>query len=123
MNQLSTARRVQVVKSLCEGCSIRATSRMTGVAINTVVKLLLDLGAACLDYQDATMRDLPCRRLQCDEVWSFVYAKAKNVPAQHEGEFGYGDVWTWTAIDAETKLIPCWYVGNRTGADAAYFVE
>jgi len=96
---------------------------MTGVAINTVVKLLTELGSACLDYQDRTMRDLPCKRLQCDEIWSFVYAKSKNVPVEHKGEFGYGDVWTWTAIDADTKLIPCWHVGNRDGDDAHALME
>lgn len=95
---------------------------MTGVAINTVVKLLTELGSVCLDYQDATMRNLTCQRLQCDEIWSFVYAKAKNVPEEHKGEFGYGDVWTWTAIDAETKLVPCWHVGGRDGRDAWDFI-
>ena len=123
MNQLSIERRRQVVNALCEGNSIRATSRMTGVAINTVVKLLADLGSACLDYQDQVMRDLPCQRLQCDEIWSFVYSKAKNVPEEHKGEFGYGDVWTWTAIDADTKLVPCWHVGGRDGQEAARFVR
>ena len=96
---------------------------MTGVAINTVVKLLQQLGSACLDYQDATVRSLPCQRLQCDEIWSFVYSKAKNVPEEHRGELGYGDVWTWTAIDADTKLIPCWRVGHRDGREAYYFMR
>lgn len=96
---------------------------MTGAAVNTVVKLLTELGSACLDYQDATMRNLPCKRLQCDEIWSFVYSKAKNIPTEHAGEFGYGDVWTWTAIDAETKLIPCWHVGGRDGHDAYTFMK
>lgn len=80
MNKLPSARQVQVVSALCEGNSIRSTARMTGVAINTVVKLLQDIGSTCLDYQDARMRNLRCKRLQCDEIWSFVYAKAKNVP-------------------------------------------
>ena len=114
MNRLSLERRTQVVKALCEGNSIRGTARMCGVAINTVVKLLTELGSACLDFQDSVMWDLPCKRLQCDEVWSFVYAKAKNVPYEHQGEFGYGDVWTWTAIDADTKLVPCWRVVGGT---------
>jgi IS1 family transposase len=96
---------------------------MTGVAINTVVKLLRDLGSACLDYQDTAMRNLTLKRLQCDEIWSYVYAKAKNVPEEHQGEFGYGDVWTWTAIDADTKLVPCWRVGNRDGQEAWYFMK
>ena len=123
MNQLSTTTRVHVVKALCDGCSLRATADITGVAINTVVKLLVELGSVCLDYQDEVMRNLPCKRLQCDEVWSFVYVKAKNIPSEHVGEFGYGDVWTWTAIDAETKLIPCWHVGNRTSVDATLFMK
>ncbi len=96
---------------------------MAHVSVNTVVKLLGDLGSACLDYQDKVMHDLPCKQLQCDEIWSFVYAKAKNVPAEHKGELGYGDVWTWTAIDAESKLIPCWRVGNRDGREAYHFMK
>lgn len=96
---------------------------MTGAAINTVVKLLEGLGSVCLDFQDDVMRDLPCKRLQCDEIWSFVYAKAKNVPAEHDGEFGYGDVWTWTALDADTKLVPCWHLGGRGGHDAWVFMK
>ena len=95
---------------------------MTASAINSVVRILEELGSACLDYQDETLRNLPCRRLECDEIWSFVYSKAKNVPAEHKGEFGYGDVWTWTAIDAETKLIPAWHVGIRDGRDAWDFI-
>jgi IS1 family transposase len=122
MNVLTTERRVQVIKALIEGSSIRSTVRMTGVAKNTIVKLLAQLGAACLDYQDATMKNLPCQRLQCDEIWSFVYAKAKNVPQEHQGEFGFGDVWTWTAIDADTKLVPCWHVGGRDGENAWDFI-
>ena len=115
--------RVQIVKALCEGNSIRSTARITGVAINTVVKLLQDLGSACLDFQDETMRNLRCQRLQCDEIWSFVYAKAKNVPEEHKSEFGYGDVWTWTALCADTKLVPCWRVGGRDGRDAYHFMK
>ncbi|MBI2303285.1 MAG: DDE-type integrase/transposase/recombinase [Chloroflexi bacterium] len=123
MNKLSTNRQAQIVKALVEGNSLRSTARIVGVSINTVVKLLEDLGSACLDYQDEVMHDLPCKRLQCDEIWSFVYSKAKNVPEEHKGEFGYGDVWTWTALDAETKLVPCWRVGNRDGQEAYYFIQ
>lgn len=123
MNRLSLERRVQVVKALVEGNSINGTVRMTGVAKNTVLKLLADLGSACLDFQDATLRDLKVRSLQCDEIWEFCYAKEKNVPAEHKGEFGYGDVWTWTAIDADTKLVPCWYVGARDGRAAYHFIR
>ena len=122
MNQLSIERRVQVIKALVEGSSIRSTVRMTGVAKNTVVKLLAELGSVCLDYQDQVMRDLPCKRLQADEIWSFVYSKAKNVPEEHRGKFGYGDVWTWTALCADTKLVPCWHVGGRDGRDAYEFM-
>ncbi len=123
MNKLSTHRRTQIVAALVEGNSIRATCRMTGAAKNTVVKLLVDLGGACSEYQDAAMRNLPCLRLQCDEIWSFCCAKEKNVAPELHGQFGYGDVWTWTAIDADTKLVPCWHVGKRSGQDAAAFVD
>jgi IS1 family transposase len=84
-----------------------------------VVKILKEVGAACLDYQDKTMHNLPCKKLQCDEIWSFVYAKDKNVPKEHNGKVGYGDVWTFTAIDADTKLVPAWFVGLRN-VDCAY---
>lgn len=123
MNRLPQTKRVQVVKALVEGNSIRATVRMTGVAKNTVTKLLVELGAACSDYQDDALRGLTCRRLQADEIWAFCHSKAANVPPAHEGEFGYGDVWTWVAIDADTKLVPSWLVGDRGGADAKAFVS
>ena len=103
---------------MVEGNSINGIVRMTGVAKNTVLKLLAELGSACLDYQDSNIRGLSCKRLQCDEIWEFCYAKEKNVPTEHKGKFGYGDVWTWTAIDADTKLVPCWHVGGRSGHDA-----
>lgn len=96
---------------------------MTGVAKNTVVKLLADLGHACAEYQDKALRNLTCKRIQCDEIWSFCYAKDKNVPTDKRGQFGYGDVWTWTALDAETKLIPCWRVGRRSAWDAQHFMH
>jgi len=119
MNRLSTAKRVQIVAALVEGNSIRATCRMTGAAKGTVLKLLADLGEKCREYQYVTLRDLPCKRVQCDEIWAFCYAKAKNVPAEKRGTFGYGDVWTWTALCADTKLVPSWLVGTRD-ADSAY---
>ena len=122
MNKLSRERRIQVVKALVEGNSINGTVRMTGVAKNTVLKLLADLGSACLDYQEVTLRNLTLRYIECDEIWEFCYAKEKNVPVEHKGEFGYGDVWTWTAIDADTKLVPCWHVGGRGGRDAWDFI-
>jgi IS1 family transposase len=118
MNRLSTEKRAQIIGCLVEGNSIRATVRMTGAAKNTITKLLADLGEACADYQDRVLRDLPCETIQCDEIWSYCYAKNKNVPAQHKGTFGYGDVWTWTAICADTKLVPAWLVGERTADDA-----
>jgi IS1 family transposase len=123
MNRLSTEKRAQIVGSLVEGNSIRATVRMTGAAKNTVVKLLVDLGAACADYQDEALRDLPCTDIQCDEIWSFCYSKQKNVPDEHRGTFGYGDIWTWTAICADTKLVPSWLVGERTTDDAWTFMQ
>ena len=123
MNRLSTEKRAQIIASLVEGNSIRATVRMTGAAKNTVTKLLVDLGAACAEYQAAELVDLPCRTIQCDEIWAFCYSKQKNVPEQHRGTYGYGDVWTWTAICADTKLVPSWLVGERTVDDAWAFLS
>jgi IS1 family transposase len=122
MNRLSTERRAAILGMLGEGNSLRATTRMAGVSINTVSKLLADIGEACTVYQDAHFQNLPCTTIQCDEIWSFVYRKAKNVPEMHKGEFGYGDVWTWTAIDADTKLVPSWFVGQRTVEDGFLFL-
>lgn len=119
MNSLTPEKRTQVVAALVEGNSIRSTVRMTGVAKNTVVKLLAEIGKAASDFQDQTLKDLPCKRLQCDEIWSFRYAKEKNVPLSKKGQFGFGDVWTWTAICANTKIIPSWRIGTR-GAGTAY---
>ena len=123
MNQLPLQHRAQVLGCLVEGNSIRATVRMTGVAKNTVVKLLADVGEACLAYQDEALRNLPCKRLQCDEIWSFCYAKEKNVPEAKKGQFGYGDVWTWTALCADTKLVPCWMLGTRDADAAKVFIK
>jgi len=122
MNNLPIERQIAVLSSLIEGNSIRATVRMTGVAKDTVTKLLAKVGQACADYQNKVMRDLPCKRIQCDEIWSFCYAKDKNVPEEKRGQFGYGDVWTWTAICADSKLIPCWRVGRRNAWDAQNFM-
>ncbi len=112
-NVLSTAKRAAVISALVEGNSIRATVRMTGVAKNTVVKLLVELAGVCQSYADENLRNLPCKRLQIDEIWAFCYSKAKNVPTEKKGVFGYGDVWTFVAIDADTKLVPSWLVGSR----------
>ncbi len=118
MNRLSTAKRAQVVGCLVEGMSIRATVRTTGVAKNTITKLLVDLGDACSYAANELLVDLDSKRVQADEIWSFCYSKAKNIPEEHIGEFGYGDVWTWTAIDADTKLVMSYYVGDRSTASA-----
>lgn len=123
MNRLSTAKRALIVRCLVEGTGINATTRITGVAKNTVLKLLLDLGEAVSEYQDGAFTNLSSKRLECDEIWSFVHNKAKNISPAHEGIFGYGDVWTWTAIDSETKLVPSWLVGERTAADAELFIQ
>jgi hypothetical protein len=104
MNVLDAATRSRIVACLVEGNSIRATCRMTGVAKGTVLKLLADLGTACREYHDAHVRNLRCRKLQCDEIWSFCGAKDKNVLPDEQG-YGKGSIWTWTALDAETKLI------------------
>ena len=123
MNKLSRDKQAQVVSALVEGNSIRATVRMTGVAKNTIVKLLADLGKACAKYQDKAFNNLPCKHIQCDEIWSFCYAKEKNVPEDKKGEFGYGDVWTFTAICADTKLVPSWFIGNRDLESATIFLK
>jgi len=123
MNRLALERRAQIIGLLAEGNSLRAASRLADVSINTVTKLLMDVGAAGEAYQDERLRGLRCKRIQCDEIWAFVYAKNKNVPKEHAGEFGYGDVWTWTALDSETKLIPSWAVGRRDGFTASAFIR
>src|SRR3989442_12003377 len=123
MNRLSQEQRVQVIGALVEGNSIRATVRMTGVAKNTIVKLLAEVGQACAEYQDKAFCNLPCRRIQCDEIWSFCYAKDKNVPPDKRGQFGYGDVWTWTALCADNKLVPSWVVGTRDPGTAFSFMH
>lgn len=122
-NVLSTSKRVQIVSALVEGCGIRATARMADVSKDTVMKLWREIGDACIRYQDETFRNLTCKRLQVDEIWSFVYAKAKNVPAEKAGQFGVGDVWTFTAIDADTKLMPSFLVGSRDAGCATEFMQ
>ncbi|MDQ5820153.1 MAG: IS1 family transposase [Actinomycetota bacterium] len=123
MNRLSTEKRRAVIACLVEGNSIRATCRMTGVAKNTVVKLLVDMGTVCSIHMDADLRDLPCQRVQVDEIWSFVYSKNKNVPMDKKGEYGYGDVWTWTALDSDTKLVVSFRVGPRDMQEARLLME
>src|ERR1035437_9958094 len=119
MNRITIEKRVQVISALVEGNSLRSVVRTTGVAMNTIQKMLADLGTACMEYQDKAMRNLTCKHIQCDEIWQFCYAKAKNVPADKKGVFGFGDVWTWIALDADTKLVPSWLVSTRD-AGAAY---
>src|ERR1039457_6590513 len=123
MNKLSREKQVQVIAALVEGSSINSTVRMTGVSKVTILKMLEALGPVCADYQDRTFRDLKCKRIQCDEIWAFCYAKEKNVPAKKKGQFGYGDVWTWVAVDADTKLVPSFLVGNRDGHSAKMFID
>ena len=123
MNRLSTKERAKIVAALVEGNSVRATCRMTGAAKGTVLKLIADLGAACARYQDEKLRNLTCKRIQCDEIWSFCYAKEKNVPDEYKGKLGFGDVWTWIALDADTKLVPCWLLANRSTPSAIKFME
>ncbi|MGH7687326.1 MAG: IS1 family transposase [Candidatus Dormibacteria bacterium] len=118
MNRLTAAKRVAVVRCLVEGTSIRATVRITGVAKNTVTKLLVDLGAACSEHQDRALRNLRCQHVEADEIWSFCNAKARNVPDEHRGDREWGDVWTWVAIDADTKLVPSWAIGDRSASMA-----
>lgn len=121
MNRISFDKRRAVVASLVEGNSLRATSRMTGASLNTVTKLLVDLGTVCSIQQDQLMQNLTCERLQVDEIWSFVYAKHRNVP---EGKRGVaGDVWTWVALDADTKIVPSYRIGPRDYRTAVAFMD
>src|SRR5882724_10607934 len=114
MNMLDKAKQMQVVAALVEGNSVRATVRMTGVAKNTIAKLLIELGAACSEYLNKTLVNLPCKRVQCDEIWTFVAAKQRNVTDKIlERSPNAGDAWTWVAMDADTKLVCSWIVGKR----------
>jgi IS1 family transposase len=122
MNKLSRKERAEIVRAMVEGNSLRSITRMTGRSINTVSKLLVDLGAACAAYQDEHLRYLDCQRIQADEIWAFCYAKARNVPEDKRGEFGYGDVWTWTALDPDTKLMVSWLVSDRSQDAARQFM-
>jgi IS1 family transposase len=122
MNRLSRSERAAIIRALVEGNSLRSVSRLTGHSINTVSKLLVELGAACSLYQYDTLRNLPATRIECDEIWAFCYARPRNVPPEHEGEWGYGDVWTWVALDPDTKLVCTWLVGKRDASDANLFI-
>lgn len=122
MNKLTPEKRAQILQLLCEGMSIRAITRVTGASKNTVSKLLNDVGAVCADYQDRTIRNLKCKRVQVDEIWSFCYAKQKNVGHCKAAPEGAGETWTWAAIDAETKLVVSWLVGGRDADSANAFL-
>ena len=113
MNRLSRQERAQIIRALVEGNSLRSTVRITGFALNTITKLLVELGDACAAYEDEHLRNLTATRIECDEIWSFVGMKAKTVPEDRRGEPGIGDAWTWTALDPDTKLMCSWLVGDR----------
>ncbi|MEQ1575550.1 MAG: IS1 family transposase, partial [Vicinamibacterales bacterium] len=124
MNKLSTAKRVAVISALVEGCSVRSTSRLTGVAKGTILRLLADVGAACARYQHTAIRNVPARRVQVDEIWSFVGCKQKNLTDTiRETNPNAGDAWTFVAIDAQTKLVLSWMVGTRDGGCATDFLQ
>src|SRR5262245_58407871 len=122
MNKLDRKARAQILHMLCEGRSIRAITRITGASKNTVAKLLVDAGTACAAYQDRVLRNLPCKRVQVDEIWSFIYTKHNKLAQAKKAPLDAGDVWTWTAICADTKLLCSFYVGDRTYASARPFI-
>ncbi len=122
MNKRPLTKRAQIIGLLCEGMSLRAASRLADVPINTVTELLIDAGCAAAAYHDKTLRMLPCKRIQVDEIWSFVYAKQKNVKSAKAAPDVAGDVWTWTALSADTKIMPTWLVGDRSAEAASQFI-
>lgn len=123
MNRLSKAKREQLIALLVEGNSLRGTARIADVAYNTVLKFVPQMGAACENYQDLALRNLPCKKLQVDEIWSFCHTKRHNLSPEKEGVLDYGDLWTFVAIDPETKLVPSWLVGKRTLETAKVFMD
>jgi IS1 family transposase len=123
MNRLTPAQRAKVLQLLCEGMSIRAITRVLNVGKNTVARLLLTAGAACMAYQDEHLRNLNCKRIEVDELWAFVGSKEKNVPADQKNMGTRGDIWTWVSICAESKLIPAWYIGSRDSEAAMMFMD
>lgn len=123
MNRLPLTIRVQALSGLVEGNSIRGTCRMVGIDKKTVLRLLADVADACDAYLDDTVHGLKCERLQCDEIWSFCHAKERNLPREMRGADGVGDLWTWTAIDADSKFIVTWHLGKRLRDDADLFVR
>lgn len=123
MNKLPAETRARVLHLLCEGQSIRATVRLTGVSKNTISKLLVTAGQACMAYQDRVLVNLKCKRIEVDELWSFVGAKEKNVPADKKNTGEMGDVWTWVSLCADSKLVPAWYIGDRDSEAAMFFMD
>lgn len=123
MNRLSPSKRATILQMLVEGSSLRSISRITGASINTVTKFLVDAGRACAEFHDANVVNVPAERVQLDEAWSFIYSKAKNVERARKAPKGAGDAWTWTALDADSKLIVTWAVGPRNGETAYWFVH
>jgi IS1 family transposase len=123
MNRLPIEKRTQIIGLLVEGNSLRATSRLADVSINTVTKLLVDIGTACQEYHNEHVRGIASKRVQCDEIWSFIYAKDKNLPEQFQGKYGMGSIWTWVGLDADSKLAISWLVGNRDANYANIFMQ
>ncbi len=123
MNQLSQDERARIISCLIEGCSLRATVRLTGFSRKGVGRTMVEAGKACAAYHKKVMQKLPCKVIQVDEVWSFTYCKQANIPELLKGSTGIGDTWTWIAIDADTKLIPSWFVGDRSLASATQFID
>jgi len=123
MNKLSLEKRTQIVNLLVEGNSLRATSRIADVSINTVTKLLVDVGSACQKYHDENVKGLASKHIQCDEIWSFVYSKEKNIPENLRGKFGIGSIWTWVALDSDSKFVVSWLAGNRDAEYARIFIQ
>jgi IS1 family transposase len=122
MNKLPLEKRIQILSMLCEGSSMRSVSRVVSVSINTVTKLLIDAGTACAAFHDARVRNVAVKRIQCDEIWAF-NAKAKNVPTAKAAPPGAGDIWTWTALDSDSKLIVSWLIGGRDSGYAMEFMD
>jgi IS1 family transposase len=123
MNRLSLRERAQVISALVEGTAINAIVRMTGVSKPTILKLIRDVGEACIEFEGKALRNLNCKRIECDELFSFCYAREKNVPQDKKGQFGFGDVWTWTALDTDSKLLCSWAIGDRGAETAKVFMK
>lgn len=122
-NNLPIYRKIMILNMLCEGSSMRSISRVVGCSINTVTKLLVETGKKCEEYQYMVLRNLPCTRLEVDEIWAFCYGKNKRLPPDKAGRYGYGDVWTWTAVDPDSKVVVCWLVGDRELSSATRFMR